>query len=559
MVKLLLSEEERAIVDILNLEKNEKKLPAKLPSDFIINNRICYLLYEKVGEELECKFSPKELEQIREKAENMNFLVKEAYNLSKIFKSNNIDFVLIFRAIRSLCDSTDIDVIVKRKQDGEIKGILKKLDYFNTVWGGDRVYVCSRDGNAVQIDIAPEEDKQPLFDEGKAKILSNKNMIKGIYVPSSDDELITLILKSIIGCRPIRLSDILHISNLLKILKECDVDYIRNNIKKGWFVPFLHYVYIVNTIYESLYNKRIESPLVVVANELHDNSKILKLLSKIETRKLRLPFYSTVFTKSCLIYKLFYDIKHFRFKDVIEDISMHFTPITGPVKLLKSALSRKRIFVCFTGMDGTGKTSHATKLVDRFKSMGVPCQYVWYGLMTRLSYPLMAFIYLVTGGYRRKDYHKSKILKRIWNYIVILDFLYLYPSKIKFHLLIGKNVICDRYVYDWMADLMYDGLYNERASKILLKLIPKPDLVFMLDIPEVVSNSRKDDTKDAVNIKDSDNAVGYLRIHRKNYLKIANSLNIPVIDATKEIKELNEEFYTQIIQIYINKQKQENL
>jgi len=551
MPKLMLSKEERAIVDILNPRKRESELPEKLPVDFIINNRICYLLYEKVGEEFEYKFSPKELEQISEKAENMNFLVKEAYNLSKIFKSNNIDFVLIFRAIRSLCDSTDIDVIVKREQDGEIKGLLEKLGYFNTVWGDGRVYACSKNGKTVQIDINSEEDKYILFDEGKAKILSNKTTIKGVYVPSSDDELITLIVKSILGCRPIRMSDIIHLSNLLK---ECDVDYIRNNIERSLFVPFFHYIYIVNTIYESLYNKGIDAPLVAVANELHNDSKILKLLCKIETRKLSLPFHSTIFAKSCLIYKLFYNLKHFRFKEVMGDIPVYFVPIAARIKLLKSALSRERIVVCFSGIDGTGKTTHATKLVKRFKDMGVPCQYARCIFEPKVSYPFMALVYLIKG-YRRKDYYKSRILRKIWNYIIILDFLYIYFTKVKIPLLIGKSVICDRYVYDWIAALKYDGLYNERASKILLKIIPKPDLVFILDIPEEVSNVRKDDTKDAVNIKDSDSAMDYLSIHRRSFLEIAQSLNIPVIDATRDFKELNEEFYKNIIRVYLNMNK----
>ena len=551
MVKLLLTEEERAIVDILNPGKRESELPEKLPVDFIINNRVCYLLYEKLGEQLELHFGHDELERIREKAEGMKILMNEASKLSKIFKSNNIDFVIIFRAIRSKCDSTDIDVIVKRTQDGELKGILQKLGYFNTVWGGDKVYVSSKNGNAVQIDITPEEDKQSLFDEGKAKILSNKTTIKGIYVPSSDDELIMLIVKSILGCRPIRMSDIIHLSNLLK---ECDVDYIRNNIERSLFVPFFHYIYIVNTIYESLYNKDIDAPLVAVANELHKDSKILKRLSKIETRKLNLPFHSTIFAKSCLIYKLFYNLKHFRFKAVMEDIPVYFVPITGPVKLLKYARSRKRIVACFSGIDGTGKTSHATELVKRFKDMGVPCQYAYCIFEPKVSYPFMALVYLIKG-YRRKDYYKSRILRKIWNYIIILDFLYIYFTKVKIPLLIGKNVICDRYVYDWIAALKYDGLYNERASKILLKIIPKPDLVFILDIPEEVSNVRKEDTKDAVNIKDSDSAMDYLSVHRRSFLEIAQSLNIPVIDATRDFKELNEEFYKNIIRVYLNMNK----
>lgn len=552
MADMMLSEDERVIVDIVNPWKNERELPEVLPIDFIINNRICYLIYEKVGEKLKPNFGPEELERIREKAESMKLLMDEASTLSKIFKSNNIDFVLVFRAIRSKCDSTDIDVIVRGEQDGKIKKLLKNLGYFNTVWGDDRVYACSKNGKTIQIDITPEEDKQALFDEGKTKILINKNTINGIYVPSPNDELIMLILKSILGCRPIRLSDIVHISYLLE---ECDVDYIRNNIEKSLFVPFLQYVYMVNMLCESLYNRSVESPLVVVADKLHNNSKILKLLSKIETKKLRLPFYSTVFAKSCLMYKLLYDVRKFRYREIIPDIVTYFVPITARIKLLKSALSRKRIIVCFAGMDGTGKTSHATKIVERFKDMGVPCQYVWYGWTVRVSYPLMALIYLITGGYRRKDYHKNKVLRRIWNYVIIIDFLYLYLAKIKIPHLIGKNVVCDRYVYAWMADLMYDGLYSENATKILLKLIAKPDLVFMLDVPEDVSDLRKDDTKDAVNIKDSHNAIDYLSIHRKNYLNIAKSLNIPVIDTTKEFMELNENFYNIIIQTYMNEQK----
>ena len=249
------------------------------------------------------------------------------------------------------------------------------------------------------------------------------------------------------------------------------------------------------------------------------------------------------------------------FKEIIEGIlgepPYYSFPIVAPIRCLFRFLKRKRILVCFTGIDGTGKTTHATKIVKRFKKMGIPCQYVWCNWVPRISYPFMALIYLITGGYRRKDYHKSRILRRIWNYIVIFDFIYLYLLKVKLPLLIGKNVVCDRYVYDMIADLIYDGLYSERASKILLKLVPKPDLVFMLDVPEDISYLRKKDTKDAINIKDSDDAIDYLRIHRNAYLKIAESLKIPVIDATEDFEELHEKIYKQVLYAYVEKQKDE--
>jgi dTMP kinase len=558
MAKLMLSGAERSIIDIFDPGKSEYQLPETLPVDFIVDNRLCFSLYNKVGSELESKYNSEDLERIRRKAKSMEFSVNEVRNIAKVFEENGINCAFVYKGITSQCDSSDVDVVIEKEQDKETRNLLEKLGYVHiTTWGGGNVYVKSEAGNAVQIELGYEELSPYKYPFTKGiKIMSNKRELKGINIPSSSDELVELTFKLIIGRRPIRLSDIIHLSNLLK---GCDVDYIRTNIKNGLFVPFLHFVYIINTIHKKLYNKDIESPLIGIADELHNQSKILKLISGIETRKLRLPFHSRILTNSCMGYKLIYDLTHLKFKDFIEDLQRFLYPVTTNYLLFaKMVLTTKGIVVCFSGIDGTGKTTHATKLVERFKNMAIPCQYARCIFEPKISYPFMALFYLVTGGYRRKDYWKSRILRRIWNYIVIFDFLYIYFTQVKIPLLMSKSVICDRYVYDLIVSLRYNGLYSERASKILLKIIPKPDLVFMLDIPEDVSNLRKDDTKDAVNIKDLDNATAYLSFHRKSFLEIAESLNIPVIDATKDLKELNEDFYKQAIQTYINKQKEYN-
>ena len=93
MTKLMLTEEERTIVDIVIHGRKEEKLPEKLPVDFIIDNRICYLLYEKMGEKLESKYGREELERILNKAENMQFTTDEVYKIAEHFKNNNINYV----------------------------------------------------------------------------------------------------------------------------------------------------------------------------------------------------------------------------------------------------------------------------------------------------------------------------------------------------------------------------------------------------------------------------------------------------------------------------------
>jgi len=211
------------------------------------------------------------------------------------------------------------------------------------------------------------------------------------------------------------------------------------------------------------------------------------------------------------------------------------------------------MLVSFSGIDGTGKTTHINKLVNRFKDMMIPAQYARGLWSPKISYPFMGVIYLLKG-WRRKDYHKSRILRKIWNYIVILDFIYIYLFKIKIHLLVGKTVFCDRYVYDLMATLMHDGLYNERASKIMLKLFPQPDLAFMLDIPPEVSDLRKDDTQESLDgWRMEEDALEYLKVMRENFMTISKSLNIPIIDTTKELNDIHEKLFNKVLETYKNK------
>ena len=552
MVKLLLNENEKIIINIVSSEKSLKNLPKRIPFDFMINNRICYLFYKKVGDRLDST----ELKQIHDKVEETRLLIDEIHNLSKIFREHNISLTMSCKTIESQCDGHEVDVLVNEHQMEKVKNILEKLGYISVPWGGAYAKVFGE--VVIHVDIYPEKNGDDIIFQGRKE----RRKIDDIWVLSPECELCSRLIKPIVmRSAEFTLCDILHLSNLLE---KYNIQRLPKNIKKSWVIPCLHSIYLINILHKAIYSRDIRAPIVEQAKEFHNRSRIWKFLSKIETRKINLPFRSRIFSYSCLVYKLLYDLSHFNFREVIRSVAYFINHITIPVSnthvsilSLRRILKRKRILVCFTGIDGTGKTTHATKIVKRFKKMGIPCQYVWCNWVPRISYPFMALVYLITGGYRRKDYHKSRILRRIWNYIVIFDFIYLYLLKVKLPLLIGKNVVCDRYVYDTIADLIYDGLYSERASKILLKLVPKPDLVFMLDVPEDISDLRKKDTKDAINIKDSDDAIDYLRIHRNAYLKIAKSLKIPVIDATKDFEDLHEKIYKQVLCAYVEKQKDE--
>lgn len=553
MVKLLLSKEERNIVDIFNPTECEYQLPETLPVDFIIDNKLCLSLYKQLGPELESKFSLDELEQIWRKAKYMDSTINELHIISRAFEKNGIDYLYLFKAIESQCDSTDVDIVIGDGDFEKTRKVLEQLGYFAPLFPyEDEHYVKSENGNVVQMDFGIEKENvrgHYLFDKRKVKLVNNRRKVNGLFVPSIEDDLIICITRTI-DKNEIPIATLLHISNLLKNCS--DINAVKDRLKKGWYTPFLHSIHIINILHKELFGVEIESPFILVAKKAHDESKMFTLLVKHETKRLKFPFDSKIFLCYWDICKLINNIRHRDFKAIAKGIYSHFPPIIDRIKLV-SCTRKKNLLVSFSGIDGTGKSTHSKKLVRQFKDMRIPSQFAECLWSPKLSYPFMALVYLLTG-WRRKDYHKSKILRKVWNYVVILDFLFIYLFRIKRHLIIGKTVFADKYVYDLLTTLMYNGLYNEKASRIMLKLFPKPDLVFIFDIPVAVSNKRKDDTIEYVRKFGSDQDIDkYLKIRREGYIKIAKSLGTPIIDARKDFNTLHEEIFNKIVERYKNK------
>ncbi len=553
MGKLLLSKEKRNIVDIFNPDKSEYQLPENLPVDFIINNNLCFSLYNKVCSELASKFNSEELEPICRKAKSMEFSINELHIISRAFEEKGINHLHLFKAIESQCDSTDVDAVVEDKQIEKARKVLESLGYFvpHSLYGKD-FFVKSKGSDEIcYIDLITEKEFKRyhyIFNEGKIRILSNIRKINGLHVPSIEDDLVISILRTI-EKNQIPICTVLHISYLLENCR--DINYIKNCIKRGWYTPLLHSIYVVNALYKNLFGKEIQSPLISIAKKIHEKSKILGFLAKKETKKIKFPFDSKIFFSFSHTYELLNAKGRIKkFKAIVKIIS---PSVANRILQLISFSHKKSTLITLSGIDGTGKSTNATKLVRRFNKMNIPSQYALGLWSPKVSYPLMGALYLLKG-WRRKDYHKSKILRKVWNYVVILDYLYIYLFRIKRHLFAGKTVFADKYVYDLIATLMRDGLYNERATKIMLKLIPQPDLVFIFDIPEEVSDLRKDDTQEWLDrLRIDQDLREYLKIMRENYKKIAKSLDIPIIDATKEWNELHEAIFNKVLVTYKNR------
>lgn len=209
-------------------------------------------------------------------------------------------------------------------------------------------------------------------------------------------------------------------------------------------------------------------------------------------------------------------------------------------------MRNKGIFICFTGIDGSGKTTLSKELVNLLKSNGIKSNYIYNRFVPFILKPfIMAarafFLHKkdVFDDYRGYSATKIKaieehpFLSSLYLHLLLFDYFLQILFKIKLPLMLGRNIVCDRYIYDTIiTDLAVDFNYPDEESKMMLKkvfyLIPKPDLVFLVDVPEEIAFQRKDDVP----------SVDYLSDRRKLYIKICRDCGMIILDGSKNLMEL---------------------
>ena len=226
-------------------------------------------------------------------------------------------------------------------------------------------------------------------------------------------------------------------------------------------------------------------------------------------------------------------------------------------------MSKKGILICFTGIDGSGKTTHAISIVNFLSQDDVKCRYVWTRWVPITLKPVVVLVKALlfkrnTARARsNKDYFEYRSAKRrylgksvgkIWQNMVLFDYCLQVLMKIRIPLVFGNVVVCDRYLYDTLVDFAVDSRYSKGQLKNMLKmrivsLFPKPDALFLLDVPEEVAFKRKSDVQ----------ALTHLLDRREFYLALAEEYSsMKVLDNSGYFNDTQSEIRDEVCKLLSN-------
>ena len=226
------------------------------------------------------------------------------------------------------------------------------------------------------------------------------------------------------------------------------------------------------------------------------------------------------------------------------------------LSLSKIWKKRKGFLVCFSGVDGSGKSRHARSLFNYLSNQAYSCSYVWGGIKLILSYFFYGSTWLL-GFWRKSEVEEGrmgidplgvapkKLRKKLlmaYRFFIFLDFQIKILVKVRLPLIFSRVVICDRCIYDLIASSTIPDVFTKAFRNILFQTMPTPQLLFLTDTPTEVLCARR---RIPINVLDK---------KRKAYLNLVHGSDFIILDTSNDF-EGNQQKVRQLSLLYLERKQ----
>lgn len=211
------------------------------------------------------------------------------------------------------------------------------------------------------------------------------------------------------------------------------------------------------------------------------------------------------------------------------------------MEIAQAAFERRTKLVLLLGLDGTGKSTQTRLLVEEARERGLRADSVWARWDPLLLSPLLRLRRVGAGksgeiggveyvSWKRRVF-RSGVARAIWRRAAAADHFLRVGARLHRALRTNDFVVCDRYYHDALVDMAVSFGSSPPAPVGMHRLFPQADVTFLLDAPEDVLLSRKDDVA----------SREYLKLRRPLYLDLAARNGWPVVDALQPAAEVHRE------------------